>query len=198
MASASSSCFVIVTDQMQETVDREMAEMMIERLLLVIGLPARGFIGDGDVAEHARRIVGPARAGRLQGRKRQHVGRLVDAAPVAVEGANAGVVGQHHRKFGFADIRIDESRPRLRWRDGSRLSASGSACQPSATTRTSVMGRAKGAIGPEFLLRPEFAPGARSAADFGIKACWLPAAAAILHRRRRSAPPVRGGSRLRP
>src|SRR4030081_2477488 len=50
--------FVIVTHQMQETMDRQMAEMMIERLLFVIGLPARGFIGDGDVAEHARRIVG--------------------------------------------------------------------------------------------------------------------------------------------
>src|SRR6202158_2594040 len=99
-------CFVIVTDQMQETMDREMAEMMIERLLLGIGLPARGFIGDRNVAEHPRRIVGPACAGRRQGRKRQHVGRLVDAAPVAVERANSGVVGQHHRELGFADIRI--------------------------------------------------------------------------------------------
>jgi len=38
--------FVIVAHQMQETMDREMAEMMIERLLLVIGLPACGFISD--------------------------------------------------------------------------------------------------------------------------------------------------------
>src|SRR6202163_1705199 len=94
--------FVIVTDQMQETMDRQMAEMMIERLLLVIGLLARRFIGNRNVAEHARRIVGAAWAGRRQGRKRQHIGRLVDAAPVAVQRANSGVVGQHHRKFGFA------------------------------------------------------------------------------------------------
>src|SRR6266436_6202842 len=43
--------FVIVTDQMQETMDRQMAEMMVERPLLVIGLPARRLIGDRDVAE---------------------------------------------------------------------------------------------------------------------------------------------------
>ena len=51
--------FVIVADQMQETVDRKMAEMMIERLLFVVGLLARRLIGDRDIAEHARRIVGP-------------------------------------------------------------------------------------------------------------------------------------------
>ena len=102
MVSASVVVFVIVADQMQETVDRQMAEMMVERLLFVVGFLARGLIGDGDVAEHARRIVGAAAAGRLQRRKRQHVGRLVDAAPVAVQGANAGIVGQHHREFGFA------------------------------------------------------------------------------------------------
>ncbi len=99
--------FVIVADQMQEAMHRQMAEMMIERLLLVIGLLARGLIGDGDVAEHPRRVVGTDRAGRRQGRKRQHVGRLVDAAPVAVERANAGIVGQHDREFGFAGAAID-------------------------------------------------------------------------------------------
>ena len=61
--------FVIVTHQMQKTVDRQMAEMMIERFLLVIGLPAHRFIGNGDVAEHPRRIVRTAAAGRLQGWK---------------------------------------------------------------------------------------------------------------------------------
>src|SRR5258708_21358843 len=84
--------FVIVADQVQETVDRQMAEMMFERLLFVVGFLARRFIGDGDIAEHARRIVGPAWAD-LQRRKRQHVGRLVDATPIAVQGANARVVG---------------------------------------------------------------------------------------------------------
>src|SRR3954463_15462897 len=85
--------FVIVADQMQETVDRKMTEMMVERLLFVIGLFARRLVGDGDIAEHARRVVRCTR-GRLQRRERQHIGRLVDAAPVAVQRANAGVVGQ--------------------------------------------------------------------------------------------------------
>ena len=99
---------VIVADQMQEAVDRKMAEMMVERLLFVVGFFARRLIGDGDIAEHARRVVGRARSGRLQRRKRQHVGRLVDAAPVAVQRLNPGIVGQHDREFGFADIGIGD------------------------------------------------------------------------------------------
>src|SRR5438876_291321 len=71
---------VVVTDQMQEAVHRKMAEMMIERLLFLVGLFPRRLKGDGDIAEHARRVVGRPRSRRLQRRKRQHVGRLVDAA----------------------------------------------------------------------------------------------------------------------
>src|SRR5712671_601424 len=63
--------FVIVADQVQETMDRQMAEMMIERLLFVISFLAHGLIGDGDVAEHAGRIVRAAWAGLWQRRKRQ-------------------------------------------------------------------------------------------------------------------------------
>src|SRR4029077_16872225 len=99
---------VIVADQMQETVHRKMAEMMIERLLFVVGLLARRLIGDGDIAEHARRVVGCPRTRRLRCRKRQHVGRLGDTAPVAVQRLNAGIVGQHDGDFGFADIGIGE------------------------------------------------------------------------------------------
>ena len=92
---------------MQEPVHRQMAEMMIERLFLFIGLFARGLVGDGDIAEHPRRVGRGAR-GRLQRRKRQHVGRFVDAAPVAVERADAGVVGQHDGKFSLADIGVGD------------------------------------------------------------------------------------------
>ena len=63
--------FMIVADQMQETVHRQMAEMVVERLLFVIRLAAGGLVGDGDVAEHARRVVGAGSAGRRQGRKRR-------------------------------------------------------------------------------------------------------------------------------
>src|SRR5258705_13242824 len=92
---------------MKEKRDRQKAEIMFERLLFVVGFLARRFIGDGDVAENARRIVGAAWAD-LQRRKRQHVGRLVDATPIAVQGANSGVVGQHDRDFGLAGIRVDD------------------------------------------------------------------------------------------
>ena len=96
---------VIIADQMQEAVNREMAEMMIERLLFPIGLSARGLVGDGDIAEHARCVRRRARR-CLQRRKRQHVGRLVDAAPVGVQRANSGIVGQHYRNLGLADIGV--------------------------------------------------------------------------------------------
>src|SRR5579863_9772379 len=39
---------VIVTDQVQKAMNREMAEMMIERLFLFVGFLARRFVGDGD------------------------------------------------------------------------------------------------------------------------------------------------------
>ena len=55
-----------------------------------------------------RRKSGRRACSRLQCRKRQHVGRLVDAAPVAVQRPDAGIVGQHDRDFGFADIGIGD------------------------------------------------------------------------------------------
>ena len=88
--------------------NHKVAQMMVERLLFVVGFPSRRFIGDGDVAEHARRILWTVRAARLQRRKRQHVGRLVDAAPSTVQCADAGVVGQHDRELGASDIGCDE------------------------------------------------------------------------------------------
>jgi branched-chain amino acid transport system ATP-binding protein len=74
---------------MQEAVHRQMAQMMLERLLLVIGFPARRLIGDRDVAEHARRIVGlaglradqPARSLGTPGRKRLGIARALATQP---------------------------------------------------------------------------------------------------------------------
>src|SRR3954468_11619693 len=78
--------FVVVADQMQKAMHGQMAEMVVERFLFVVGLAAGGLIGDRNVAEHARGIVCRSRAGGLQRRKRQHVGRLVLTAPVLVQG----------------------------------------------------------------------------------------------------------------
>ncbi len=93
---------------MKKAVHREMAEVVDERLAFVVGLPPQGLVGDGDITEHARRIVVVTRAGRLQGGKRQYVGRLVDAAPIAVQRADTRIIGQHHREFGVADVGIGQ------------------------------------------------------------------------------------------
>ena len=68
---------VIVADEMQKAMHRQMGEMIAERLALSVGLARRGLVGDHDVAEDARADRG---CGSGAG-KRQHVGRLVLAAP---------------------------------------------------------------------------------------------------------------------
>ena len=91
---------------MQKAMHGQMTEMVLERLVFGVGFAARGLIGDGDVAQHARRIVAVGRAFGLQRWKREHVGRLVDAAPVLVERADARVVGQHDREFGVRSVGV--------------------------------------------------------------------------------------------
>ena len=49
--------FVIVTDQMQETMDGKMGEMMSERLVLGAGLARDGFKGENDIAEMLARGI---------------------------------------------------------------------------------------------------------------------------------------------
>src|SRR3954464_481903 len=78
--------FVVIADQMQKAMDGEMAEMVVDRPLFLVGLAARRLIGDRNVAEDGAPMVCRSRAGGLQRRKRQHVGRLVLTAPVLVQG----------------------------------------------------------------------------------------------------------------
>src|SRR5215471_1985213 len=98
---------VIVANQMQKAVHREMAQVVSERLVRLAGFPAYGLIGDRDVAEHPRGIVRSSRGGCLRDRKRQHIGRLVDAAKVLVERADAGIVSQQDCQFGPSGIDPD-------------------------------------------------------------------------------------------
>ena len=180
---------------MQEAVDRQMAEVMIERLFLVIGLFPRGLIGDRDIAEHPRRVGRRAR-GR-QRRKRQHVGRLVDAAPVVVERADAGIVGQHDGELGLADIGIGDFGRRI---DGAMDHRLGVRLRLPALGDDQNLGKGKGGRHgrfqrciSEFGLRPglpqQQVRGRRFLGqDFPVAGfCGNP------HRRRRSAPPVHGG-----
>src|SRR6516165_12690555 len=98
--------FVIVAYQMQETVDRKMAQVMRKWLGFLIGFPVHGLIGDRDVAKHARCIMRLARPRRPRCCKRQHIGWLVDAAEFPVEVADPRIVGQHDRKFGPCDVGV--------------------------------------------------------------------------------------------
>src|ERR1700731_928352 len=70
---------MIVADEVQETMDRKVGEMMSERLTLGTGLARDGLVGEHDVAE-VRRLVRGSLA-----RKRQYVGGGVDTAPKPVE-----------------------------------------------------------------------------------------------------------------
>ena len=167
--------FVVVTDQMQETMDRQMAEMMIERLLFVIGLLARRLIGDGDVAEHARRIVGAA-------------------GPVGCSAGNdSTLVGLSMPRQLLFSVRMPASSVSMTASSASPTSASthlgrggdgamdhgfgvGLGLPALGDDENLGHGKDKGGIGPEFLLRPGSRPGARSAVDFrhqGLAGCRL-------------------------
>ena len=136
--------FVVVADQMQEAMDRQMAEMMIERLLFVVGLPARGLIGDGDVAEHARRIVGAAGpVGCSAGNDSTLVGLSMPRQllfRVRMPASSVSMTASSASPASASTISAAASMARC-----TMASASGSACQQSATTRTSVIGKGGGA-----------------------------------------------------
>ena len=96
---------VIVADEMQESMHREMREMVREGLALGVRFALRRLVGDHDIAEQARPVaqVGlpliPG-ANRVRyssglGRERQHVGRRILAPPIAVERPDRQIIGQH-------------------------------------------------------------------------------------------------------
>ena len=99
--------FVIVADEMQKPMDGQMAEVMTERFVFVIGLATQSLIGDRDVARAYaadRRQRGPV--GCNAGNDRTLVG-LSMPRQLALSVSDAGVVGQHDREFGIAGVFID-------------------------------------------------------------------------------------------
>ena len=95
MSSASASTLMIVADEVEKTMHREMGEMMKKNPVLVGAFALERLVGNDDIAEQ---FSGDG-AGRMRRRKRQHVGRLVDAAPLAIERTNRLIVGQHDTHF---------------------------------------------------------------------------------------------------
>ena len=85
--------FVIVADQVQETMHGKMGDMMGERLALRRAPRARWF----QRQERCRRDGRLAAA--LFGRERQHVGGRIDAPPIPVERAYCRIIGQNDSKL---------------------------------------------------------------------------------------------------
>lgn len=82
---------VIVSQEMEDAVDREMSDLPVERTAGRPGLAPRGLDRQVDLSqEHAGRGIG-GRLGRRE-REGENVGRLVGVAVVAVQGAQEGVV----------------------------------------------------------------------------------------------------------
>lgn len=88
---------VVVAQKMQESVDHEMGKMLDKSDAEFSGFAPQRLVREGDVAQQA----GDRREGSDLG-KAQHVGRLVDLSPVAVEDALVGIVGQQDRHFSDA------------------------------------------------------------------------------------------------
>ena len=86
---------VVVADEVKIAMHREMREMMQEVAVFIGAFPRQRFVGDDDVAENA----GVAFGHGFRRGKRQHVGRLVDAAPFAVQHAHRRIIGQQDTHF---------------------------------------------------------------------------------------------------
>src|ERR1051325_10023180 len=91
---------MIVADEMQKAMHREVSEMMQEIAIRVRAFARQSLIGDDDVADKcAARVLSGVLSRVLGGGKGQHVGRLVDLAPGAVEHADCSIAGQQHADF---------------------------------------------------------------------------------------------------
>ncbi len=80
---------------MQETVDDEVSKMIGKSLVQICGFANQRLVGERNIADK----TGNRREGLELG-EAQHVGRLVDLAPVAVEDALVGVVGEENGDLG--------------------------------------------------------------------------------------------------
>src|SRR5688572_4061452 len=104
---------------MQEAVNHEMRKMLDESNLLLAGFAPQRLERKADVANEP-----DYRAERGELGEAQDVGRLVDAAPVAVQRLLVRVVGQKNRDFGDPDL------PRLGVRQGFGNGALGDGVEP--------------------------------------------------------------------
>ncbi len=124
--------FVVESDQVKIAVNRQMREMVDEKPCFP--RPPR--------APRSRRrwrcrrdAQSPRPQGRIARRKRQHIGRLVDPAPLRVHRADCRIVGEQHRDLaGFALA----GAPRLRSRAARHLPRPACADQSADSTTMSI------------------------------------------------------------
>ena len=83
---------VVVALQVKEPVHGKMGKVMKKLHALFVAFALQRLKGDDNVTQHFFAAAG-------LGRKRQHVGRLVDAAPSAVKRSHVRIAGQHDTHF---------------------------------------------------------------------------------------------------
>ena len=101
--------FVIVSQKMQESMHNKMGEVMVERLAFFNRFALHGFASDDDIAQHRPGL----RSGLdRKGRKRQHIGWLVLAAPFGIQRLNGRIVGKDDAQLtvGIFEAKIDPCR----------------------------------------------------------------------------------------
>src|SRR5262245_27316994 len=86
---------MVISVEMEKTMDREMSKVMKENPVLILAFPFERLVGDDNVTEQSR----SAACVLLRRWKRQHVGWLVDPAPVAIEPGDGRIVGKHNTHF---------------------------------------------------------------------------------------------------
>ena len=86
---------MIVADEVQKTVHREMCQVMQEDPVFILGLALERLVGNDNIAKQFLALGCFVR----RSRERQHVCRLVYSAPVAIERGDRRIVGEHDTHF---------------------------------------------------------------------------------------------------
>ena len=89
---------VIVTEQMEEAMNNQVAEMIGNRLALLGSLTRDGLEGEHNIAEQ-NRCAGRKAKPRLPSRKRKHICRHVPPPIIAIESLLLGSVGEGDAKL---------------------------------------------------------------------------------------------------
>ena len=170
ISSASASTLMIVADEVEKTMHREMGEVMQKNPVFIVAFAGERLVGDDDIAEELRadavRVVAAGNDSTLVG--------LSMPRHCAIERANRRVVGQHDSSLRRRAVESAAAAAAM----ASRTVCSAAAARPTAAIASGCRSTA------------------RAARRFGAAVIsWPRARPSCGHRLRRCAPPARGGSR---